>query len=69
MYKLTYVDASEEITFYNDEYIDDEFVVIDPNLDLDVASGGSGPLTFTVPPSNIAYDKLQAFRTEINKML
>lgn len=65
MYKLTYVDASEEITFYNDEYIDDEFVVIDPNLDLDVASGGSGPLTFTVPPSNIAYDKLQAFRTEI----
>lgn len=66
MYKLSYIDSNhDEITFYDDSYLDDEFVVIDPKLDLDVSSAGSGPCSFSVPPSNIAYNNLETFNTEI----
>lgn len=63
MYRASYNNGDGEVFFYDDHYPLEEYRILDPTIELkDSAASG---FAVTIPPTNIAYDKLFKMFTEI----
>lgn len=60
---MGYTITADGINFYNPTVIDDEYKILNPKLTLELNKAGS--LEFTLPPSNVVYDKIEKLKTLI----